>query len=73
MRIEDRPVNGAYCTMKYLLLIDNEPVIFANTDYTAKLMEDYIKGSDKENRLLNDRIISILKPYREMYLKENLA
>lgn len=70
MEISVKRVKGYNCPSKHLLLIDGNPVIFANSEFRVREMISYI-GGDSEINIRG--AVKMLKPYRNQYAREVTA
>jgi hypothetical protein len=55
---------------KYVLMIDGSPIALASSDARIGTMITYISGYSDGSNIADKKILSILKPYRELYLSE---
>jgi len=60
-------VKGYNCPNKHLLMINGDPVIFANSESRLRDMIGWIGGDSSINV---SGAVKVLKPYRELYSRE---
>lgn len=65
MNIQVKVIKGYSCPNKHLLIIDNEPVIFANSNKRISTLISYVEGYISEEAISDKSITRILDKWRK--------
>jgi hypothetical protein len=67
MDFEIVKVKGYSCPNKHLLLINGEPVLFANGTIRLRIASAYVQGYETEESIGDKKILRVLNKYKEQW------
>ena len=65
MNIQVKKIKGYNCPSKYLLIIDNEPVVFSNSNKRMSTLISYVEGYTSEEDVSDKSVARILDKWRK--------
>jgi hypothetical protein len=67
MKFEAKKIKGYSCPSKWLLLIDKEPVCFANSESRVGYMIAFVEGFNDGIEVKDGSILRLLQGFKEKY------
>lgn len=67
MKFEAKKIKGYSCPSKCLLLIDEEPVCFANIESRVCYMIAFVEGFNNGEEIKDGSILRLLQGFKEKY------